>query len=177
MIIRGVALFTLALSCASPPPPASPTPPPQPTPKPLGAPAPAADPRPEPAVREGEEAPFERPERALAPLFFPYDRDDLGEEERARLDQVARWLQAQPAASIEIEGHCDIRGSTEYNLHLGERRARSVMKHLISRGVDPKQLRIISYGEERLADFGMTEAAHARNRRAELRPEIRGDAP
>ena len=109
-----------------------------------------------------------RLEDALRTVYFDYNDATIREESKAFLSQVAEALIAQPTASIEIEGHCDLRGSTEYNLHLGERRARSVQKYLLAQGVTPEQVSIISYGEERPADPGRNERAHQRNRRAEL---------
>lgn len=108
-------------------------------------------------------------EEVLDTVYFDFNQAVIRDDSKAVLSEVAEVLRALPAASLEIEGHCDVRGSTEYNLHLGERRARAVMKYLVTQGVDPDQLRVISYGEERPADFGFGEAAHARNRRAELR--------
>ena len=106
---------------------------------------------------------------ALDTIYFDYNQYVIREESKPILTEVADLLRRLPNQSIDIEGHCDVRGSTEYNLHLGERRARSVLKYLVTQGVSPDQLRIISFGEERPADFGFTEAAHAANRRAELR--------
>lgn len=105
---------------------------------------------------------------ALDTIYFDYNESTIRQDSKAVLDKVADVLAADEGLRIEIEGHCDVRGSTEYNLHLGERRARSVMKYLVAQGVEPKQVNIISYGEERPEDLGMTEDAHAKNRRAEL---------
>jgi peptidoglycan-associated lipoprotein len=104
----------------------------------------------------------------LETIYFDYNDASIREDSKAVLTKVADSLRKAPALSLEIEGHCDVRGSTEYNLHLGERRARSVEKYLTTQGVNPKQLSIISYGEERPVDLGTTEDAHAKNRRAEL---------
>jgi len=104
----------------------------------------------------------------LDTIYFDYNDASIREDSKGVLDKVADVLSKDEALKIEIEGHCDVRGSTEYNLHLGERRARSVMKYLVAQGVEPKQVMIISYGEERPEDLGMTEEAHAKNRRAEI---------
>ncbi|MBX2811752.1 MAG: OmpA family protein [Myxococcales bacterium] len=106
---------------------------------------------------------------ALGTIYFDYNQYVIREESKQSLTEVASLLRQVPNTTLDIEGHCDVRGSTEYNLHLGERRARSVMKYLLAQGVDPDQVRTISYGEERPVDFGSTESAHAANRRAELR--------
>lgn len=105
---------------------------------------------------------------ALDTIYFDYNEATIRDDSKAVLDRVADVLAKDESLRIEVEGHCDVRGSTEYNLHLGERRARSVMKYLVAQGVEPKQVQIISYGEERPEDLGMTEEAHAKNRRAEL---------
>lgn len=102
-------------------------------------------------------------------VYFDYNDSTIREDSKAMLSKVATALSKTPAVNIEVEGHCDVRGSTEYNLHLGERRARSVEKYLTTAGVSPKQIQIISYGEERPIDLGDSESAHAKNRRAELR--------
>lgn len=102
-------------------------------------------------------------------VYFDYNQATIREDSKALLTKYAKALKDAPALKLEIEGHCDSRGSTEYNLHLGERRARAVEKYLLTQGAQPSQLSIISYGEERPVDFDETEAAHQKNRRAELR--------
>lgn len=104
----------------------------------------------------------------LETIYFDYNDAAIREDSKAVLSRVADVMTKSKGLQIEIEGHCDVRGSTEYNLQLGERRARSVEKYLTTQGVSPKQLQIISYGEERPVDLGNTEQAHQRNRRAEL---------
>ncbi|MEQ8276372.1 MAG: OmpA family protein [Deltaproteobacteria bacterium] len=106
---------------------------------------------------------------ALETIYFDYNDATIREDSKAVLSRVATVLTKTPAENIEIEGHCDVRGSTEYNLHLGERRARSVSKYLVAQGVNEKQIHIISYGEERPIDLGGSESAHQKNRRAELK--------
>jgi len=108
---------------------------------------------------------------AVGTIYFDYNDATIREDSKAVLSRVAEIMSKDQGLKIEVEGHCDVRGSTEYNLHLGERRARSVVKYLVAQGVEPKQVDIISYGEERPVDLGMTEAAHQRNRRAELKPQ------
>ena len=82
----------------------------------------------------------------------------------------AAWMKANPDVTVQIEGHCDARGSTEYNLALGERRARAVKAYLVSIGVIASHLTIISYGKEKPLVAGTTEAAYAANRRANFVP-------
>lgn len=106
----------------------------------------------------------------LETIYFDYNDASIREDSKAVLSRVAQAMNGA-GTSIEIEGHCDVRGSTEYNLHLGERRARSVMKYLVAQGVTPDKISIISYGEERPVDFGTNESAHQKNRRAELKKQ------
>jgi peptidoglycan-associated lipoprotein len=108
-------------------------------------------------------------EDALQTVYFDYNDASIREDSKAMLSKVAGGLANNAAIKIEIEGHCDVRGSTEYNLQLGERRARAVQKYLTTQGVKPEQLEVISYGEERPIDLGGTEDAHQKNRRAELK--------
>ena len=103
-------------------------------------------------------------------IYFDYNDASIREDSKEVLSRVAQVLLNAPSQRLEVEGHCDVRGSTEYNLHLGERRAHAVMRYLVKQGVDTDQVSIISYGEERPVDFGGSESAHQRNRRAELRP-------
>jgi peptidoglycan-associated lipoprotein len=108
---------------------------------------------------------------AVSTIYFDYNDATIREDSKAVLSRVAEIMSKDEKLKIEVEGHCDVRGSTEYNLHLGERRARSVVKYLVAQGVEPKQVEVISYGEERPVDLGMTEEAHQQNRRAELKPQ------
>jgi peptidoglycan-associated lipoprotein len=104
----------------------------------------------------------------LETVYFDYNDASIREDSKAVLTKISDVMRKQAALVIEVEGHCDVRGSTEYNLHLGERRARSVEKYLTTQGVSPKQIQIISYGEERPLDLGDSEGAHQKNRRAEI---------
>ena len=101
-------------------------------------------------------------------LFFGTDRQDLDSEARARAEAWAGWLRKYPNVSATIEGHADERGTREYNLALGERRANSVRDYLSAQGISSSRLRTISYGKERPAVLGSTEEAWAQNRRAVL---------
>jgi peptidoglycan-associated lipoprotein len=102
----------------------------------------------------------------LADIHFEYDSAALTDEARGALEKHALWLQGQRDARVTIEGHCDERGTVEYNLALGEQRARATREYLVSLGVGASRLRVVSYGKERPLDPGSDEAAHARNRRA-----------
>jgi len=102
----------------------------------------------------------------LATIYFAFDSYELDDQNRMLLQQNGDWLLDNPRYNIRIEGHCDERGTIEYNLALGERRASAVRDYLVSLGVDAFRIRIVSYGEEDPADPGHDEAAWARNRRA-----------
>ena len=101
----------------------------------------------------------------LKDIYFAFDRYDLSDEARRILTESAKIALAHPNLKIQIEGHCDERGSSEYNLALGERRAVSVKLYLIRLGVKGDRLSSISYGEEMPANPGHTEEAWAKNRR------------
>ena len=99
-------------------------------------------------------------------IYFEFDSVRLTPDAQGILAQKAQWLRANPDAEITIEGHCDNRGTNEYNLALGEGRARSAMAFLTDLGIDAARLNTISYGEERPIDMAQTEDGWARNRRA-----------
>lgn len=101
-------------------------------------------------------------------VYFDFNASTIQDASKGILSEVAGILSKNRALKIVVEGHCDTRGSTEYNLHLGERRAQSVERYLITQGVLQDQLSVISYGEERPVDTSDTEVAHQRNRRAEI---------
>ncbi|MBL8640103.1 MAG: peptidoglycan-associated lipoprotein Pal [Alphaproteobacteria bacterium] len=99
-------------------------------------------------------------------VFFALDQSDVSAEGQATLDRQVAWLQQYPAVSVTIEGHADERGTREYNLALGERRATSVRSYLMSRGIDASRINTISYGKERPAVPEASESAWSQNRRA-----------
>ncbi len=102
-------------------------------------------------------------------IYFEYDQFTLSAEARDTLASNAAYLMANPSAEVRIEGHCDERGSDEYNLALGERRAAATKAYLNSIGIDASRVSIISYGEEMPLDPERTESAWAKNRRAEFK--------
>jgi peptidoglycan-associated lipoprotein len=106
----------------------------------------------------------------LSTVNFELDKASLTESARSKLAENAKWIQDHPGLTIQIEGHCDSRGSVEYNLALGERRAQSVKSYLTNLGVDGKRLTIISYGEEKPVATGDSESVFAQNRRANFVP-------
>jgi peptidoglycan-associated lipoprotein len=98
-------------------------------------------------------------------IFFDFDKYNLRPKARSVLQRQAAWLKKYPSVRINIEGHCDERGTREYNLALGERRANSTKNYLVALGVNPNRIRTISYGKERPAVIGSNEAAWSQNRR------------
>ena len=101
----------------------------------------------------------------LKDIYFDYDRFAILEDQKATLNQDAAWLKANPAVKVTIEGHCDERGATEYNLGLGERRARAVKEYLTAAGIAADRMTTISYGKERPLVLGHDENAWKWNRR------------
>jgi peptidoglycan-associated lipoprotein len=102
----------------------------------------------------------------LQTVYFEFDKYSLTTQTRETLQRNAEWLKQHPDVSVQIEGHCDERGTLEYNQVLGENRAISTKKYLISLGINPDRLYTISYGETQPADPGHDEEAWAKNRRA-----------
>jgi len=101
-------------------------------------------------------------------VLFAFDSSALTAESRTTIERWAAWLKTYPANRVIIEGHADERGTREYNLALGERRADSARGYLVSLGIDPNRVKVISYGKERPAVPGSNENAWAQNRRAAL---------
>jgi len=131
---------------------AEPTPPPAPEPM-----APAAmDPQEDLVINVGDR------------VFFDFDKSDLRPDAIEQLNRQAEWLKTNPSITVVIEGHCDERGTREYNLALGERRASAAKQYLESVGIDAGRMETISYGKERPAVLGSNEEAWAQNRRAVL---------
>lgn len=105
---------------------------------------------------------------ALGTIYFEYDSFSLNSASREVLKMAAQWLKSNTAQKVQIEGHCDERGTTEYNLALGERRASTVRDYLVGQGVSASQLSTISYGEERPIAMGSDDSAWSKNRRVEF---------
>ncbi len=150
-----------ASSPPAPAPAAGPGPaPPPPPPPPVVAPPPAPTPTPPPP------APKEfAPNPALKEIHFDFDKYNIRPGDAKILDASAAYLKANPDQLVLIEGHCDERGTIEYNLALGERRAKSAMNYLVSQGIDAGRFTLISYGKERPLCTEQTEPCWARNRR------------
>lgn len=108
--------------------------------------------------------------QGLHTVHFDYDQATLTSDTRKELADNAEWIKGHQSSTIQIEGHCDKRGSTEYNLALGERRAKAVKNYLSTLGIKTKRMTVISYGEEKPLDPADTEEAYAKNRRANFVP-------
>ena len=162
-------------ACVSTPPPVEPEPPTAPPPSTTETPRPPSPPpipvEPTPPVipedelstRSSEEINREAP---LDPIFFQYDSSELNDSARQVIQNNLDTLRTNSTWVVTIEGHCDQRGTPEYNLALGERRALVVRDHLVSLGLNPARLRTVSYGKEFPFNPADTDEAHATNRRA-----------
>ncbi len=173
-------LVTIAIaSCAKKTPPAA-APVPQPPPPSVATAPPPAPPRPQrvednlpvPVQPLGEDGIGSRSledlnrDSPLRPIFFPLDAFELDAEARSIAGSNAEVLKRYPSWMVTVEGHCDERGTAEYNLALGERRAVAVRTYLVSIGVTPDRIRTVSYGKEFPFDPGHTDTAWSKNRRA-----------
>lgn len=151
-LIGGCAKQQVATPVPPPAPPTTPAPPvtPVPTPTPAPAPTPASGTRTE----------------DYAPVLFDYDSHGLRDDARTALDGNARLLRDNPRVTVTIEGHCDERGTVEYNQALGEKRAQAARDYLLAAGIEAQRISLISYGKERPFATGADEASFQQNRRA-----------
>jgi peptidoglycan-associated lipoprotein len=106
----------------------------------------------------------------LQTIHFDYDKTALNADAKKKIAGNVEWMKANPNTKLQIEGHCDARGSIEYNLSLGERRANSVKSYMTSLGIPAARLSIISYGKEKPIANGDSESDYAKNRRANFVP-------
>ena len=173
LIISGCAKKpATTASTSAPAPAAAPAPAPRATPPATAAPSTAAPaPAPAPAPLAGPAAARPSPKEfaavdALKDVHFEFDKYDIRPEDAKTLDANASWLKSNAENLVLIEGHCDERGTNEYNLALGERRAKATMNYLVSQGVQTNRITIISYGEERPVCNEKTDSCWAKNRRA-----------
>ena len=102
-------------------------------------------------------------------VFFDYDKSSIKSDAQTVLQRQAAWLKNNPSVRVTIEGHCDERGTREYNLALGERRANAVKDYLTALGIDRSRVKTLSYGKERPVALGSNETAWAQNRRGETK--------
>lgn len=109
----------------------------------------------------------------LETINFEYDKSNLTTDGRRKAQMAAEWMKKNSNVNLQIEGHCDARGSIEYNLSLGERRANTVLNYMKTLGVESSRMSVISYGKEKLLSPGDSESDHARNRRANFVPLAR----
>ncbi len=156
---------------------------PEPTPVPLAVPPAAAEPvrptaapiAPRDTMEEYRTKVAATRARLLETIFFEYDMDELRDDARASLDAKLVVLNANPQLRIRIAGHCDERGSDEYNIALGRRRAEAAKRYLLDRGVDAARIETASFGRERPAVTGASEEAYSQNRRDEFEIIAGGD--
>jgi len=158
-----------AMSVATAPPPVPPAaaapptpvaPPPAPAPTPVAPPTVAPAPTPPPPAPPKEY----RANAALNQVFFAFDKADIRPNDAKTLAASAAYLKSNPNQLVLIEGHCDERGTSEYNLALGERRAKSAMNYLVANGIEASRITTISYGKERPSCTEKNEACWSKNR-------------
>ena len=195
-ILRQAVLITMSLSlligaCArrpnipvvAAPPPTAPAPavvapaPPPPAPAPVAPPAPAPPP-PAPVVTAAPAPPPPAPKEFqpndnVKPIYFDFDKSVIRPGDAKILDASAAWLKSNGSQLLLIEGHADERGTTEYNLALGDRRAKAAMNYLVAQGISADRMTIVSYGEERPVCTEHTEACWAKNRRDQFKVKER----
>lgn len=177
-----LATAGLAAACGGKPAPE------QPAPEPTPAAAPAPTPGPTDASAERDRLDRERLAREAAErvkavaadlaamINFEYDQATVRSTDQSILDRKAAILGANPNVKLQISGHADERGSDEYNLALGNRRAAAAKRYLENKGIDGKRMDVVSYGEERPLNPGHDEAAYAQNRRDEFQVTAGGDS-
>jgi peptidoglycan-associated lipoprotein len=126
--------------------------------------------RPKPHLKDEANASKVSSDRGFSPkpIYFQLDKDTLMPEGKQILKEVAVWLKTHPDISVQIQGHCDERGTHAYNMALGAQRAWNVKKYLVGLGIPARQLGTVSFGKERPVDSAHTEKAWAKNRRAEI---------
>ena len=157
-----LVMAVMFIGCGGPPEPEPEQAPPvivEPEPEPEPVVEPTPPPPPPPVLKESQ----------FITVYFDFDKFNLRSDAKAALDKNFNLLQEFPSAIVKIEGHCDERGTIEYNLSLGEKRAKAAMDYLTGLGIDANRLSVISYGKERPAVKGIDEESWAKNRRCEFR--------
>ena len=160
-IVSGALFAALAVAAAC-------SKPKEPTPE-ITEPAPVSSDTAVPPVADTTSAPAADSTAGLSTVYFDFDSFVLTADTQQQLKGIVGSLKSGSGAKIQVEGHCDERGSNEYNLALGEKRARAIQEFLVSEGVPSANLSTISYGEERPAVMGSSEDAWSKNRRGEFR--------
>jgi peptidoglycan-associated lipoprotein len=176
LLLMGLIISGCAKKPATTAATAAPAPAPEPAPRAAAPQAPSTSAAPStaapaPAPLAGPAAPRPSPKEfsavdALKDIHFEFDKYDIRPEDTRALDANASWLKSNAENLVLIEGHCDERGTNEYNLALGERRAKATMNYLVSQGIQANRITIISYGEERPVCNEKTDSCWAKNRRA-----------
>lgn len=162
-----VALPALIAACGGNPEPAPAPPPPAAPPPTVSRPAPPPATTNNDAAR-AREAELARMRSTMSEIvYFDYDRSEIRADSRAVLDRKTRVMRDEPTVRIRVEGHADERGSTEYNLALGSRRAEAVRSYITAAGIAANRIETVSFGEDRPLDRARSETAWSRNRRAE----------
>jgi peptidoglycan-associated lipoprotein len=175
--LSGTALMMVACTKAPPPPP--PEPPPPAFEAPVEPPPVVTEAVPEPVAPVAVDTmPAYRARiqtrigEVFKTIYFAFDQSSLTEEGKATADGIGQLMKDAPAITVRIEGHADERGTNEYNLALGERRAQAVQQYLSSYGVDASRVSVLSYGEEKPSTEGGDESSWSKNRRAEFVPSF-----
>ena len=174
-----LATAGFAVACGGKPKPEEPVPQAEPAPTPAPAPAPTSDDadrlKREQMARDSAERLKTLSADLAAMINFDYDQATIRQNDESTLDRKAAVLAANPNVKITISGHADERGSDEYNLALGNRRAAAAKRYLQNKGIDGSRIDVVSYGEERPLNPGHDESAYAQNRRDEFQVTAGGD--
>jgi peptidoglycan-associated lipoprotein len=167
ILAAGCAKRPVATVSSAPAPAPAPTAPPPAVAAPAPSPSAVAGPTPPPAPRPSPPKDY-RAHEALTPIYFDFDTATVRPGDVKILDANAAWLNANPRYLVLIEGHCDERGTSNYNLALGDRRAKAAINHLVARGIKSDRITIVSYGEERPVCTEHNETCRSKNRRAQF---------
>jgi len=170
-----LALVVVVTACGKKQPEAVPMPTPGPSSTPAPPPPPPTSPNSRPATDPNAEARADLLRTLQEPIYFEYDQDAIRPDAQSTLERKAAILLANPGLRIRIAGNADERGSDEYNLVLGTKRATAAKRFFESKGIDGSRIDIISYGEERPVDPASNEGAWAKNRRDEFEITAGGD--
>jgi peptidoglycan-associated lipoprotein len=179
-LLLSLVLVGMMVACGDKKPPAAPPPPPPP-PAPVAAPPPPPPPQQKPQPAPPPQTPPRQPtedeifakltieqinaQKPLSNVLFDYDKADLTEATRGILQKNAEWMRKWASTKVQVEGHADSRGTTEYNLALGERRAAAVKDYLVSLGISADRITIVSKGEEEPTCREEVETCWSQNRR------------